>query len=88
MIPAMGWAIVAGCMLVTGPQCNGYLATGIVWGDPEGCKLEFDREQIPGTKCMQIEGIREPAADTLVPSTMDEVIRSLDSEVRYGDAKG
>lgn len=80
MIEAAGWALVAGCLMVTGPDCTGRLATGMVWGDAEGCRLELQREQIPGAQCMKIAGIAEPVADTPVPS-MDEVIRQLDDEV-------
>lgn len=79
MIEAAGWALVAGCLMVTGPGCNGRLATGMVWGDQEGCELELKREQIPGTQCMKIRGIEAPAADTPMPG-MDEVISLLDEE--------
>lgn len=80
MIQVAGWALVAGCLLVNGPDCTGHLATGIVWGDPEGCNLELKREQIPGAQCMEISGIDVPAVDTPMPG-MDEVIRQLDEEV-------
>lgn len=80
MIDVAGWALVAGCLLVNGPDCTGHLATGIVWGDQEGCNLELKREQIPGAQCMKISGIESPAVDAQVPG-MDEVIRMLDEEV-------
>lgn len=86
MIPVGGWAIVAGCLFVNGPDCTGHLATGLVWGDKAGCDRELGREKIPGAQCMQIVGIDEPAADAPVPSGMDEAIRQLDEEVRYGKA--
>lgn len=80
MIEVAGWALVAGCLLVNGPDCTGHLATGIVWGDQVGCNLELKREQIPGAQCMKISGIEAPAADMPMPG-MDEVIQQLDDEV-------
>lgn len=80
MIDVAGWALVAGCLMVNGPNCTGHLATGIVWGDAEGCTLELKREQIPGAQCMEISGIESPAVDAPMPS-MDEVIHQLNDEV-------
>lgn len=84
MIEVAGWALVAGCLLVNGPDCNGHLATGIVWGDPAGCNLEMKREQIPGAQCMAISGIEAPSADAPLPGA-DEVIRMLNDEVSDGE---
>lgn len=83
MIPVGGWAVVAGCLLVNGPDCTGHLATGLVWGDRAGCDRELSREKIPGAQCMQIVGI-DTAADAPVPKGMDEAIRQLDEEARNG----
>lgn len=80
MIEVAGWALVAGCLLVNGPGCNGHLATGIVWADAVGCNLELKREQIPGAQCMKIAGIEAPSADAPLPS-IDETIRMLNDEV-------
>lgn len=83
MIPVGGWAIVAGCLMVNGPDCSGYLATGLVWGTQERCVDELRRANIPGGQCMQIVGINEPQGD--VDATgIDKIIQALDEEVRSG----
>lgn len=83
MVEAAGWALVAGCLMVTGPDCSGYLATGLVWGDRDKCVTEMRKENIPGAQCMEIVGVVN-ADDVPEVVALDKVIRQLDEEVKSG----
>lgn len=84
MIESLGWAIVAGCLLVNGPDCAGYLATGMIWGDKARCDDELRLSNIPGGQCVLVSGVDPDEVDQLVPG-MDEVIEMLNKGAAHGN---
>lgn len=83
MIEAMGWAIVAGCMMVNGPECTATLATGMVWGDRARCESELRLEVIPGAQCREVVGVEMSDSDYLAPG-IENVIEQLNEGAQHG----